>query len=37
MSCIGLSLGKYVGQWLGEYGEAFGGLILVAFGIKILA
>jgi putative Mn2+ efflux pump MntP len=36
MSCLGLSMGKYVGQWLGEYGEAFGGLILVVFGIKIL-
>jgi putative Mn2+ efflux pump MntP len=36
MSAVGLSLGRYVGQWLGEYGEAFGGLILVAFGFKIL-
>jgi putative Mn2+ efflux pump MntP len=36
MSCLGLALGRYIGNWLGDYGEALGGFILVAFGIKIL-
>jgi putative Mn2+ efflux pump MntP len=36
MSACGLSLGRYAGAWLGEYGEAVGGLILIAFGLKIL-
>lgn len=36
MSLVGLFLGRHAGQWLGGYGEAFGGLILVTFGIKIL-
>ncbi|WP_248931058.1 manganese efflux pump MntP family protein [Paenibacillus hamazuiensis] len=36
MSIIGLLLGRRVGHWIGEYGEAFGGVILLAFGIKFL-
>ncbi|UJF33289.1 manganese efflux pump MntP [Paenibacillus hexagrammi] len=36
MSIAGLLLGRRVGNWVGEYGEAFGGLILLAFGIKFL-
>ena len=36
MSVAGLLLGRRVGQWLGEYGEAFGGVILLAFGIKFM-
>lgn len=36
MSVIGLMLGRRVGQWIGEYGEALGGVILLAFGIKFL-
>lgn len=36
MSLAGLLLGRRVGHWAGEYGEAFGGVILFAFGIKFL-
>lgn len=36
MSILGLLLGRKVGRSLGGYGEAFGGAILVAFGILIL-
>ncbi|MCD1260907.1 manganese efflux pump [Paenibacillus athensensis] len=36
MSVAGLLVGRRVGSWVGEYGEAFGGLILLAFGIKFL-
>jgi putative Mn2+ efflux pump MntP len=36
MSILGLLLGRRVGSWVGEYGEAFGGVILLAFGIKFL-
>lgn len=34
MSVIGLLLGKRVSFFLGEYGEALGGVILLAFGVK---
>lgn len=36
MSVLGLLLGRKIGYWVGEYGEAFGGIILLAFGIKFL-
>ena len=36
MSIAGLLVGRRVSGWVGEYGEAFGGLILLAFGIKFL-
>jgi putative Mn2+ efflux pump MntP len=36
LSIAGLMLGRRMGSWVGEYGEAFGGIILVAFGIKFL-
>ncbi len=36
MSVLGLLLGRRMGRWIGEYGEAFGGMILFAFGIKFL-
>lgn len=36
MSVAGLLLGRTVGAWMGEYGEAFGGVILLAFGIKFM-
>ncbi len=36
MSIIGLMIGRKMGNWVGEYGEAFGGMILLAFGIKFL-
>lgn len=36
MSVMGLLLGRKVGRTLGGYGEAFGGAILVAFGILFL-
>jgi putative Mn2+ efflux pump MntP len=36
LSVLGLLLGRRVNHWAGEYGEAFGGLILLLFGIKFL-
>lgn len=36
MSIIGLLLGRKVSGWVGEYGEAFGGMILLVFGIRVL-
>ena len=36
MSVSGLMLGRRAGQWVGSYGEAFGGLILLSFGIRFL-
>lgn len=36
MSVAGLTLGRRVGEWVGEYGEALGGVILLAFGIRFL-
>jgi manganese efflux pump family protein len=36
MSIAGLLLGRRIGSWAGEYGEAFGGIILLVFGIKFL-
>ncbi|SEG62629.1 manganese efflux pump [Paenibacillus sp. UNC499MF] len=36
MSILGLLLGRRVGSWIGEYGEALGGLILLLFGLKFL-
>ncbi|MFV9510394.1 manganese efflux pump MntP family protein [Tepidibacillus sp. LV47] len=36
MTAIGLSIGTKIGHWLGEYGEIFGGIILLVFGIKFL-
>lgn len=36
LSIAGLLVGRRVNGWVGEYGEAFGGLILLAFGIKFL-
>ncbi|NHN33802.1 manganese efflux pump MntP [Paenibacillus agricola] len=36
MSIIGLMLGRKAGRWLGEYGEAAGGVILLAFGVRFL-
>lgn len=36
MSMLGLLLGRRVSNWLGNYGEAFGGVILLAFGIRFL-
>ena len=36
MSVMGLLLGRRVGKWMGEYGEAFGGVILLMFGFKFL-
>jgi putative Mn2+ efflux pump MntP len=37
MSVLGLLVGRRMGVWVGEYGEAFGGVILLAFGLKFLA
>ncbi len=37
MSVVGLLVGRRVGQWAGDYGEAFGGVILLLFGLKFLA
>lgn len=36
MSVFGLLLGRKAGHWVGEYGEALGGVILLAFGIRFL-
>ncbi|MDF2960917.1 MAG: rane protein [Paenibacillus sp.] len=36
MSIAGLMLGRKVGRWVGEYGEAMGGVILLAFGVNFL-
>lgn len=36
MTALGLSIGTKIGHWLGEYGEIFGGIILLVFGIKFL-
>ncbi|MFE5324176.1 manganese efflux pump MntP family protein [Paenibacillus sp. NPDC056579] len=36
MSIIGLMLGSKMGKWVGEYGEAMGGVILLAFGVHFL-
>ncbi|MCI3921428.1 manganese efflux pump MntP family protein [Paenibacillus sp. TRM 82003] len=36
MSMLGLLIGRRVGQMVGEYGEALGGGVLLAFGILFL-
>lgn len=36
MAMTGLLLGSRVAGWIGEYGEALGGVILLAFGIRFL-
>lgn len=36
MSIMGLLLGRRVGDWVGETGEALGGVILLVFGIVFL-
>ncbi|MCF6093202.1 manganese efflux pump MntP family protein [Microaerobacter geothermalis] len=36
MAGTGLLLGRRFGLWLGEYGEALGGFILLAYGVKFL-
>ncbi|RXT08688.1 manganese efflux pump MntP family protein [Ammoniphilus sp. CFH 90114] len=36
MTCCGLLLGKHVGHRLGGFGEALGGVIIFAFGIKFM-
>lgn len=36
MSVLGLLLGRRVNSWVGEYGEALGGLILLVYGIRFL-
>jgi putative Mn2+ efflux pump MntP len=36
MSILGLWIGRNAGKWAGQYGEALGGVILIAFGIRFL-
>jgi putative Mn2+ efflux pump MntP len=36
LTWVGLLLGRRVQEWMGSYGEALGGSILFAFGIKLL-
>lgn len=36
MSVLGLLLGRKISRWIGDYGEAFGGMILLVFGIRFL-
>lgn len=36
MSILGLVLGRHVGHWLGHYGEAMGGCVLLILGCKFI-
>ncbi|OYD08000.1 manganese efflux pump MntP [Paludifilum halophilum] len=36
MNAAGLLLGRHVGTWIGEYGEAVGGIILILLGLRFL-
>ncbi|WP_460748533.1 manganese efflux pump, partial [Micromonospora schwarzwaldensis] len=36
MSVSGLLIGRRVHGWIGEYGEAIGGAMLLAFGISFI-
>lgn len=36
MSIAGLLLGRRMGRWVGDYGEAMGGVILLAFGLMFI-
>lgn len=36
LSVLGLLLGRKAGHWVGEYGEALGGVILLVFGFRFL-
>lgn len=36
MSAVGLMIGRRVGAMIGEYGEAFGGVVLLTFGLLFL-
>lgn len=36
MSLCGLLIGRHVGDWFGSYGEAIGGIVLIALGIKLI-
>lgn len=35
MTFAGLTLGKYIGGWIGEKAQMFGGLILAGIGVKL--
>jgi len=36
MACTGLLLGRNVGEWIGDYGEVVGGIILISLGLRFL-
>jgi len=36
MTLLGLTIGNRIGSFAGDYGEAFGGLILLIFGLKFM-
>jgi manganese efflux pump family protein len=36
LSATGLYLGRFMGEWVGNYGEVVGGLILILLGSKFL-
>lgn len=36
MAYTGLLLGRRVGAWVGDYGEALGGIILISLGLRFL-
>jgi putative Mn2+ efflux pump MntP len=36
MAGMGLWVGRYVGTWIGGYGEAVGGMILIGLGLRFL-
>lgn len=36
LTAMGLSIGRYAGNWLGKYGETVGGIILIILGVKFI-
>lgn len=36
MAGIGLAIGRFASRWLGDYGELFGGTVLLGLGLKFL-
>lgn len=36
LACIGMLLGRHARSWIGDYGEAAGGLILISLGLRFL-
>ncbi|MFD1409758.1 manganese efflux pump MntP family protein [Kroppenstedtia eburnea] len=36
LACTGMLLGRHARSWIGDYGEAAGGLILISLGLRFL-